>query len=698
MTIRHRQCIGVILAVVLLVHPTALLSFSIPNHAFPRIAALYLNPQISADDVTLLARHDVAILNMQATRARPEMLRRLREANPHIVLLAYTLPVEFPKYVIRDIEPNGDGLWHALQRGIDPSWYLVNAQGQELVFWKGHVLMNLVQKNAAGVTYAHHLAEFLKRDVMDTGLWDGIFFDIVFDGIHFLHPTVDLNRDGVAEGKEESNRLWQEGQIELFRTLRNVFDDRALMIANGDIAIGRDGARYSTFVNGRMLEGFPNFYEGGWVGSVGRYRKSEQEGYAPRLNILNMDTENTGDFRNYRRMRFGLTSTLLANGYYNFDYGTNDRSKLWYYDEYDVGLGNPTHAPVPTDGMNGTTMRSAVWRRDFQHGIVLVNATDAAQSVTFREDFEKIHGVQDPKINNGSIVQEVTLAPQDGIILLRPLEILAEHPFPNGSFARIFSGSGVTKRTGFFVYDSRFRGGSDVYRQQVDGRDTRFVVTDGGWVRVMNAEARVEASWQPYGATYTDAIRFAVADVNRDGAMDIVTIPAATGIPTEVKIFTVAGAQLRSQIFPFGRDARTGGSVAVGDLLGDGAPALVIGSGRGRAADVRVFTVDGVSRGKPIRPYGASFRGGIDVAVGDLDGDGRAEIVTGAGPGGGPHVRVFNGNGTSRGKGWFAYKQKLRGGVRVAVADLDQDGRAEILALTTDVFTITQTAKQLTRN
>ncbi|MBU1705457.1 S8 family serine peptidase [Patescibacteria group bacterium] len=75
--------------------------------------------------------------------------------------------------------------------------------------------------------------------------------------------------------------------------------------------------------------------------------------------------------------------------------------------------------------------------------------------------------------------------------------------------------------------------------------------------------------------------------------------------------------------------------------------------------------------------YHPNFKGGVRVALGDVDGDGSPEIITGAGPGGGPHVRIFEPDGALLSQ-FFAFSESTRFGVFVSAGDVDADGRADI--------------------
>jgi len=185
-------------------------------------------------------------------------------------------------------------------------------------------------------------------------------------------------------------------------------------------------------------------------------------------------------------------------------------------------------------------------------------------------------------------------------------------------------------------------------------------------------------------------VNVACGDLDGDGLAEILTGagPGAIYGP-HVRGFTVDGTQLPGLSFLAYGTQKYGINVTAADLDGDGLDEIVTGAGPGAVfgPHVRGFadTGDAVTPlpGVSYFAYG-TLKWGVNVAGGDIDGDGNDEIVTGAGPGTvfGPHVRGWNvDNGTvsaMAGVSWFAYGT-ARHGVRVACGDVDGDGIDEIL-------------------
>jgi hypothetical protein len=120
-------------------------------------------------------------------------------------------------------------------------------------------------------------------------------------------------------------------------------------------------------------------------------------------------------------------------------------------------------------------------------------------------------------------------------------------------------------------------------------------------------------------------------------------------------------------------------SVAMGNLDGDAASEVITGVGGKGGPHVRTFDDNGQPMGFDQYVFDPNFQGGVDVAAGDVDGDHVDEIITSAGPGAGPHVRVLKMNGQVLAE-FYAFDPTFKGGVRVAAADMDGDGKAEIIA------------------
>ena len=129
---------------------------------------------------------------------------------------------------------------------------------------------------------------------------------------------------------------------------------------------------------------------------------------------------------------------------------------------------------------------------------------------------------------------------------------------------------------------------------------------------------------------------------------------------------------------------RGGVNVAAGDLDGDGRAEIVTAHASDGQPTVRTFhynllTDTATPYRSAFNAYAAGFTGGVTVAAGNLYNDGTAEIVTGPAGQGGPHIKIFNGDGSNINPGIFAYAADYFGGVNVAIGDLTGDSRSEVV-------------------
>jgi len=202
----------------------------------------------------------------------------------------------------------------------------------------------------------------------------------------------------------------------------------------------------------------------------------------------------------------------------------------------------------------------------------------------------------------------------------------------------------------------------------------------GPQVNVYNAiSGALVTSLNALPPSFTGGVRVADGDVNGDGFEDVI-VGAGPGGGPQINVYDGKTFQPIRSFFGLPQAFTGGVFVASGDVNGDGFADIVVSADRGGGPQVTITSGKDGSLLASFYATAPTFTGGIRVACGDINADGFADVIAGAGPGGGPQVTIFDGRTMSLLTAFYALSPAFSGGIFVAAGDLDADGRAEVIA------------------
>ncbi len=402
------------------------------NNNWPKIGLVTWGNNIISSEVNIIAKYDLVSLS-GGNIARPSLLEKIKEANSNIILLPYlisnsnTLNYGLSSFINQD-----------LYEKLSDNWRLRNASGQYInnLSYPSEMMYNLY----TNLPWAETLASYVGNNVASRGDWDGVWYDNTdtsfwwlydYNSTHRFTQSPDFDLDGVNEDLNisadlnKAKNIWRDGLSQTMTLTRQA-------MGNDAIIVGNNGDVNPQLYNGKVWERFLYYHASTFADNLRSFLDTNNSNSftywnnnsaTPHSNWNIFELNNATDYKNHR---LGMVASLLAGVYYNPVNMNNYREFRWY-DEYWVDWET---AEVTTDASKGRgylgspvanaeEILSNVWRRDFQHGIVVLNnnATSTVK-IDLGQEFRYIHGQQDTVANPGGITQELNILPRDASILL----------------------------------------------------------------------------------------------------------------------------------------------------------------------------------------------------------------------------------------------------------------------------------------
>lgn len=355
---------------------------------------------INKEAIRKQAKYETVILDVSAPIHRPDILWSLRTVNPKIRIFGYVMGSVYwnnPNPSLGSKEQDFAWKYYSIVDQTDGYLYCINGIS------KGNV-------NVAKQETMLNLADLITTQVTTTELWDGLFLDVTCPQIHGIVSgdcTYDINRMGYTR-VEDYEAAWRFNH-------RN-FIERISMNSPPDFPIvGNCGPGGETdLFNGWMRENFPHqnlkVGDDSWIGNMimngwgnNGYLAEQYRNKESWLVMMPSYGDETNP-ENHHRVRYGLASATLGEGFFSFARLENDLRRFWWFPEYDIDLGQPieeAHRDIKVP---------ALWVREFTNGLVIVNPTNDFHSIY-------LHRMYHPPLSAWKTA--FSIPPNDGLFLLK---------------------------------------------------------------------------------------------------------------------------------------------------------------------------------------------------------------------------------------------------------------------------------------